>query len=104
MQRVEGMETGVADEQSTEEWLKSHSVEYLKLTLKDLVIKGAVGRCVSVVTCYFADDLTILCYSIFTLAMTDAGHVLYLTRARLSNTSSLTLQTFTTLSTNLTCK
>lgn len=43
-QRVEGLETGFAEEQSTIEWLKSHSVEYLKLTLKDMVVKGSVGR------------------------------------------------------------
>ncbi|CAG2240359.1 von Willebrand factor A domain-containing protein 3A [Mytilus edulis] len=32
-----------ADLQTSEEWLKSHSIEYMKLTLKDLVDKGKVS-------------------------------------------------------------
>ncbi|KAL4240557.1 Von Willebrand factor A [Mactra antiquata] len=33
-----------AEHQSSEEWLKSHSLEYMHLDLKDLVDKGKVGR------------------------------------------------------------
>lgn len=32
-----------ADLQTSEEWLKSHSIEHMKLTLKDLVDKGKVS-------------------------------------------------------------
>ena len=33
-----------AEKQHSEEWLKSHSISYLKLSLKDLVDKGKIGK------------------------------------------------------------
>lgn len=33
-----------AELQNSEEWLKLHSVEYMKLTLKDLVDRGKIGK------------------------------------------------------------
>ncbi|PVD38341.1 hypothetical protein C0Q70_00953 [Pomacea canaliculata] len=33
-----------AEDQSSEEWLQTHCVEHLKLTLKDLVDKGRIGK------------------------------------------------------------
>ena len=44
-QRLEDVEAAVnAEHQSSEEWLKLHCLEYLKLDLKDLVDRGKVGR------------------------------------------------------------
>lgn len=43
-QRLQHAEAALqADLQTSEEWLKSHSIEYMKLTLKDLVDKGKVS-------------------------------------------------------------
>lgn len=33
-----------AEDQSTEEWLLTHSIEFQKLSLKDLVDKGKIGK------------------------------------------------------------
>ena len=33
-----------AEDQSSEEWLETHSVEHLQLTLQDLVDKGKIGK------------------------------------------------------------
>lgn len=39
-----------AELQNSEEWLKLHSVEYMKLTLKDLVDKGKIGKYVKFIS------------------------------------------------------
>lgn len=36
--------TGHAEEQDSEEWLQTHNIHHLKLTLKDLVDQGEVGK------------------------------------------------------------
>ena len=36
--------TGQAEEQDSEEWLQTHNIYHLKLTLKDLVDKGTIGK------------------------------------------------------------
>lgn len=42
--RVSGMDAGAADQQSTPEWLQRHSVEALRLTVKDLVQLGKLTK------------------------------------------------------------
>ena len=45
LQRLEDVVSAAdAEKQNSEEWLKAHSVSHLKLTLKDLVDKGKIGR------------------------------------------------------------
>ncbi|XP_041363576.1 von Willebrand factor A domain-containing protein 3A-like [Gigantopelta aegis] len=45
LQRVEQSLTVVnADKQNSEEWLQTHSIEFLKLTLQDLIDKGQIGK------------------------------------------------------------
>lgn len=41
-----------AELQNSEEWLKLHSVEYMKLTLKDLVDRGKIGKYVEYILVY----------------------------------------------------
>lgn len=36
--------TGHAEEQDSEEWLQTHNIHHLKLTLKDLIDRGQVGK------------------------------------------------------------
>jgi len=36
--------TGQAEEQDSEEWLQTHNIHHLRLTLKDLVDKGTIGK------------------------------------------------------------
>ena len=44
-QRLADVEAAVnAEHQSSDEWLKLHSLEHMKLDLKDLVDRGKVGR------------------------------------------------------------
>ncbi|PAA71031.1 hypothetical protein BOX15_Mlig018061g1 [Macrostomum lignano] len=42
--RVSGLEVGAAEQQSTQEWLQRHSVEALRLTVKDLVQLGKLTK------------------------------------------------------------
>ena len=52
-QRLQHAEAAMmADLQTSEEWLNSHSIEYMKLTLKDLVDKGKVSGFVKYMTVY----------------------------------------------------
>ncbi|XP_076458970.1 von Willebrand factor A domain-containing protein 3A-like isoform X2 [Babylonia areolata] len=45
LQRLQqSMSSVKAEDQSSEEWLESHSVEHLRLTLQDLVDKGKIGK------------------------------------------------------------
>ncbi|XP_059162068.1 von Willebrand factor A domain-containing protein 3A-like [Physella acuta] len=45
LQRLKNIATtGDAEKQSSEEWLISHSISHLKISLKDLVDKGKIGR------------------------------------------------------------
>ena len=45
MQRLQQTMSSVkAEDQSSEEWLETHSVEHLQLTLQDLVDKGKIGK------------------------------------------------------------
>ena len=44
-QRLADVEAAVnAEHQSSDEWLKLHSLDHMKLDLKDLVDRGKVGR------------------------------------------------------------
>jgi len=47
IQRVEGFDGGAAEQQTSKEWLRTHNIENVKLTLKDLVNKGKICRLVS---------------------------------------------------------
>ncbi|XP_064617094.1 von Willebrand factor A domain-containing protein 3A-like [Liolophura sinensis] len=42
--RVQHLSAVSAEDQSTEEWLQTHSIEFQKLSLKDLVDKGKIGN------------------------------------------------------------
>lgn len=45
LQRLENVVSATdAEKQNSEEWLKAHSISHLKLTLKDLVDKGKIGK------------------------------------------------------------
>lgn len=50
-----------AELQNSEEWLKLHSVEYMKLTLKDLVDRGKIGKYVEYTGIYLKICLLMSC-------------------------------------------
>jgi hypothetical protein len=39
--------------QNSKEWLKTHGIEYLKLSLKDLVQQGAITKFVLFPSCHY---------------------------------------------------
>ncbi len=43
-QQASIVETGSAETQTSDEWLKMHSIAEMNLTLKDLVDKGKIGK------------------------------------------------------------